>query len=183
MRNKCGELLDCTWQVKPLPLASLFLTWVQTRLPPVKRKEHLATQRTVDTSGRYRDDRLTRHFTPNSTGVCLVCVADGVPDPSMGDLAHILLHCPSLSSRRSLLGKYWQERTTKSVVCRELVDSFESKSESYKMQFLLDCSTIPDILQATRVHGSEVQTLLFRMTRTFCYSLHRERLRKLDRWS
>ena len=133
-------------------------------------------------SGRYRDDRLARHFSPNSTGECLVCLANGVPNPPWGDLPHILLHCPALSGKRALLDKYWHDETSKDSVCRQIVDCFEAKPENYKMQFLLDSSTLPDIIRATQIHGSDVQRIIFKLTRTFCYSLHRERLQKLDRW-
>ena len=133
-------------------------------------------------SGRYRDDRLARHFSPNSTGECLVCLANGVPNPPWGDLPHILLHCPALSGKRALLDKYWHDETSQDSVCRQIIDSFEAKPEKYKMQFLLDSSTLPDIIQATQIHGSDVQRIIFKLTRTFCYSLHRERLQKLDRW-
>ena len=133
-------------------------------------------------SGRYRDDRLSRHFTTNTSGRCLLCQADDVPDPPVGDLHHLLLHCPSLSSRRSLLAEYWTDRTENSPVCRAFVEDFQTKSEKYKMQFILDCSVIPSIVAATQIHGDSVQMIIFRITRTYCYSIHRERLKKLNRW-
>ena len=60
------------------------LLWTTCAINPYEVQKAVIQCRML--SGRYRNDndRLTRHFTPNSIpGICLVCLADGVPDPSM----------------------------------------------------------------------------------------------------
>ena len=63
------------------------------------------------------------------------------------------------------------------------IDAFLARSDSsYQTQFLLDCSIIPAIILLRQSHGVEILSELFYLTRTWCYSLHRERLRQLGRW-
>ena len=47
-------------------------------------------------SGRYITDQLSRHWTTNKSGTCLLqgCIE------AVGSLEHILLHCPALDSAR-----------------------------------------------------------------------------------
>ena len=136
-------------------------------------------------SGRYRDDSLSRHFTNNASGECLLCKehnpASLSPSP-IGDLPHLLLHCPLLTDRRTILMDYWLTLTSDSPACRTFVMNFPQKPEPYQMQFLLDCSALPDVIHAVQVHDETILTMLLKITRTYCYSIHRDRLKKLDRW-
>ena len=93
-------------------------------------------------SGRYRDDRLARHFTSNTSGCCLLCQNSNVPHPPIGDLTHFLLHCPSLHSRRLLLASYWLAQSENNLIVRNMLVDFQNKPDEYKLQFLLDCSTL-----------------------------------------
>ena len=99
----------------------------------------------------------------------------------MGDIPHLLLHCPSLSSRRNLLGEYWMDRIKDSPVRLQLLNEYQAKLVKYKMQFMLDCSALPNVKVDTATHGSEIMELIFKLTRTFCFSINSERIKKLDR--
>ena len=50
------------------------------------------------------------------------------------------------------------------------------------MQFILDCSVLPMVISAYQVHGPTVHAHLFKITRMWCRSLHRDRLRALGRY-
>ena len=50
------------------------------------------------------------------------------------------------------------------------------------LQFFLDCSVIPNIVQMANIYGDGIFDTMFKLSRTFCYSIHRERLNILDRW-
>ena len=47
------------------------------------------------------------------------------------------------------------------------------------MQFVLDCTAIPLVNQC----DSESLNTLLKITRAYCYSIHRERLKILNRWN
>ena len=134
-------------------------------------------------SGRYRDDHLTRHFTGKS-GECSLCLLlhPDVAAPE-GDLFHILLLCPALETRRSYLLEYWATISSGNEVCCNLTQLYQTKPDKFKMQFLLDCAALPQVIEAVQQHGNKVSNLLYKMTRTYCYSIHRDRLKQLGRWS
>ena len=50
-------------------------------------------------------------------------------------------------------------------------------------QFLLDCSTIPDVISASQSLGEAfVHNHLFYISRIWVYAIHRERLKKFGMW-
>ena len=57
-----------------------------------------------------------------------------------------------------------------------------STSSPYYCSFLLDCSTIPSVVLLVQEGGFEVLQPLFEVTRTWVFVLHRERLKRLNRW-
>ena len=100
-----------------------------------------------------------------------------------GDLQHFLVQCSSLAYRRSVLFDYWGNITLAHPVCHNIVESMKISSQEKFTQFLLDCSVIPEVIELSDRHGKYILDVLFKMTRTYCYSLHRERLKLLNRWS
>ena len=51
------------------------------------------------------------------------------------------------------------------------------------VQFLLDCTAVPAVNDAVALYGPEVLRLLFYLTRSWCYSVHRARCTTLGLWS
>ena len=130
-------------------------------------------------SGRYRSDKLLSHFSSSNSPKCqLEC---DEPD-AVGDLHHFLLKCSALSARRSVLFDYWDVIVSNNPTCIDIIRSIKVGSDEQLLQFLLDCSTVPEVISLAQIHGDGVYASLFKMTRTFCYSLHRERLKRLNRW-
>ena len=121
-------------------------------------------------SGRYRTDRLTRHFQGNSNGDCRMC-SEAVP----GTIEHLLLHCPSLEATRSKIFKSVTERRDLRPLTKTIIgDVFSSPSVTDKIQLLLDCSCLPVVI-SSRQYGDQTQLEIFKFARTWCFSVHAHR--------
>ena len=48
------------------------------------------------------------------------------------------------------------------------------------VQFWLDCSTMPQVIGAVQHGGQVLLYLLFKLTRNYCHTLHKERVRMLE---
>ena len=72
--------------------------------------------------------------------------------------------------------------TSTNPVLSDFVKKMKEGPEDLLLQFLLDCSVIPNIVQLANIYGDGIFDTMFKLSRTFCYSIHRERLKILDRW-
>ena len=127
-------------------------------------------------SGRYRVGSLLRHFSPANSGCCELCGLE------LEDLEHLLVpRCPALQERRRLLLDYMSSVLSKSEACAMIFEKMKERNEIQWVQFVLDCSVIPEILNAAQKDPS-IYPLIYKATRTWCYSLHRTRLKLLGRW-
>ena len=128
-------------------------------------------------SARFRSGSLLKYFSPNNSGVCELCLLEEE------DLSHILLpRCPLLMERRALLIEYSRSFLQNHPVCAELFEYFLTDTEQDNfVQFILDCSTIPAVVRASQLNRNTLN-VLFKICRTWCYSLHRTRLKLLGRW-
>ena len=132
-------------------------------------------------SGRYRTERLSRHWSANPNGYCLhpSCNRLGISE----DVEHILLNCPSLSKTRASLAKFTLDYSRDQPQIQSILLTYTNPTNPLFVQFLLDCSVIPEVISLTQVHGKDTLFKLFKVTRAWCYSLHRNRLKLLGRWS
>ena len=96
-------------------------------------------------------------------------------------LEHILLDCPHYFSSREALSLMW--KSSDNLIARDLAVSALMNHPKYLMQFLLDPSVVPDVIAAVQDNGSEVLNEVFHLTRTWCFSIHRDRLKFLGRWN
>ena len=114
---------------------------------------------------------------PNREGTCLL---DKCIPGSEGSLEHILLRCQALSMTRfklmSLAGRVSVEHHQLSFIISQF---FNSDSQDALMQLLLDCSTIPIVIQSTLLYGPFIRDRLHYLGRTWCYNIHRERMNLL----
>ena len=125
-------------------------------------------------SGRYRTQKLRSHFSKQEDSSCKVCLSG---DPET--LSHILLECRNLESARTNVIHSWLKTDQPAIVNMAL----ESLSDDMTEQFLLDCSVIPSIIAITQTFDKNiVLSALFKLTRAFCYSLHKERHKLLGLW-
>ena len=127
-------------------------------------------------SGRYRTELLARHWSHNKPGFCLCCMGDNTVE----DLNHILLCCQSYHLARDKVKLLW-------LSCAEplllpVLESVLHGSQETLMQFLLDPSVHPQIITLAQDFGDSILRVVFHLTRTWCYSMHKERSKILRRW-
>ena len=132
-------------------------------------------------SGRYRTERLCRFLSSNTYGHCLLrpCTNMNISE----DISHILLHCPALSTTRERLRDLFMDSKLRHPHISSITDFLQSDDTTMKTQFLLDCSTMYPVIKHIQEYGNQVLDILFYLTRTWCYSMHRERLKQLGRWN
>ena len=133
-------------------------------------------------SGRYRTCWLSRHWSGDSSGICSLptCRLSQTP----GTLSHILTECPDLSPARSRVYSLWANHLKDKQTLFPIVWKYTTQSDTpLFLQFLLDCSVLPDIISETQRNGQSVHDSLFYMTRTLCFSIHKARLKLLGKWN
>ena len=138
-----------------------------------------AVQQARFLSGRYKSESLTKHWSSsNREGYCRVSLTcQNQPET----VEHILVHCVAYSECRRRLCSLWL--STENRVAHELVREALGSDSEYLVQFLLDCSVLPQVISATQSHGSEILSILFYLTRSWCFSIHRQRMKILGRWN
>ena len=140
----------------------------------------MATVQAQMLSGRYRSESLCRHWSKNKNGFCLLPSCEELVE----DIPHILSSCSGLAPIREKLVRFTHEYCTNSApVLADLVTSICKPENENFIQFLLDCSTLPEVISAAQRFGDGVLHHLFKISRTWVYSLHRTRMKKLGRWN
>ena len=127
-------------------------------------------------SGRYRTELLSSHWSSNVNGYCLIPLCTSVPET----LEHILLWCPSYQHVREQLQSLWL--STPHPLIKHLTSLILSGSPQDLMQFLLDPSTHPHLILLNQRYGDQPMKIVFHLTRTWCFSIHKERAKLLGRW-
>ena len=123
-------------------------------------------------SGRYRSDSFVRHFS-DTDSTCQLC-QEKVP----GTIEHLLLICPSLTTTRD---KLIEQMNSTSDICDASKSLIRSAllAEATAIQLLLDCSTMPDVILTTQTEGNIILEELFRFFRSWCYFIHKTRMKLL----
>ena len=131
-------------------------------------------------SGRYRTEKLCRFWSNNPNGYCLgpLCRERSVVE----DEEHILLQCRSLATTRQNLLEFTMSYARLYPFISETLLRLTNPNHPQFTQFIIDCSVIPEVIALTQTFGQIVLNHLFKVTRTWCYSLHRDRLKFLGRW-
>ena len=127
-------------------------------------------------SGRYRTDRLSRHWTTdNPQGFCRL---PGCHD-EVGDLQHILLYCPALSTSRSNMIKLWSSFMVSKPTLLPIINKVTIEEPELLLQFLLDPSCLARVISYNSIHPDTLKHCLY-LSRTWCFSTHvtRSRLMK-----
>ena len=65
------------------------------------------------------------------------------------------------------------------VVAKLAEDALDISSSAYLIQFILDPSVLPQVRLAVQVSGFDILNRTFSLARTWCYAMHRERLKLL----
>ena len=136
-----------------------------------------AVQQARFLSGRYRSEYLSRHWTSNKEGYCLSPTCN----KELEDVEHILIHCKAYRDCKSRLYSLWL--SSANLVVKQIVIEALSNEKSYLLQFIIDCSVLPSVIKAVQAHGHGILDDLFYLTRTWCFSIHRQRMKMLGRWN
>ena len=129
-------------------------------------------------SGRYRTDLLTRHWSrSNPEGLCQLPGCDG----EVGTLQHILLYCPALAETRAKLFSHWNAFLVPRPWLFPVVAHHTLGDERLHLQFLLDASTLPQVIASNKANPNILPGCLY-LARTWNFSIHmtREKIRKFN---
>ena len=129
-------------------------------------------------SGRYYSDWHTRHWSKtNPHGFCLLCPPQQVP----GTIEHLLVSCNALEEKRKFLISYWDMQSEDSPQLNTLMMNVFSQPPEDIVQFLLDPTSVPAVIHGCQLKIFNISDILA-LTRTFCYGLHRRRLKLTGRF-
>ena len=131
-------------------------------------------------SGHYRTSLLARHWSDNKTGICMTgdhCQAWGLVE----SICHIITSCIALEPKRQSLKEYWIEKESNGPLSSIIPYIFHESPEDLT-QFILDPLTNPQVISLVQSHGNIIVDKICYLTRTFCFSLHRERKILLGTW-
>ena len=140
----------------------------------------MASIQAIMLSGRYRTELLCSNWSSDTDGNCQAPSCKGSAQPE--DLRHILAVCNSLAQVRVNLLSFTTKYCQKYPAIKPIIETYCSPTHPLFCQFLLDCSVLPDIIRARQVTGPDLMSHLFRVTRTWCYCIHKARLKTLNRW-
>ena len=156
--------------LKPHPL------WTTSQANPFEINKSLVVAKLL--SGQYRSDWHTRHWSKdNKEGFCLLCPGSEVP----GTIEHMLISCPTLEDKRVLLFKYWNQQSEDNFHLQKLLESKLLSDATNLVQFLLDPSAVSSVISGCQQNHYTLNDV-FALTKTFCYGIHRRRLKLLGRF-
>ena len=129
-------------------------------------------------SGRYRTDKLLKHFSKNNTGNCSLCANE-----SEGSVEHLLVLCPELVQSRQNAFNMLDKKDHFSDRSRNLIYEIYTTSVPNFVQLLLDCSVVPQVITACQTSDNNfILSELFKFSRTWCFNVHVHRLKILGQW-
>ena len=125
---------------------------------------------------------LNRHFTSTPQTLYITSIQALCSHlETSGTLQHLHLFCPSLATRRSnllnLAAKVAAEHHALSNILNNFL--FKPSEPSVTIQLLLDCTSIPEVIQTKDNYGPMIMDRLLYLGRTWCYSIHRDRMTQL----
>ena len=145
---------------------------------PSPTKVVMASVQALLISGRYRTESLASHWTPNSNGICKLSNTCNVTE----DVKHFLQFCSALDVTRDKLNVFTQSYCNSHPEVSLIVKKYCTPESHLFTQFLNDCSTIPEVIEAVQRNEQNFLTHIYNITRIWCYTLHRERLKILGQW-
>ena len=133
-------------------------------------------------SGRYRTCWLSRHLSGDRSGHC--CLPSCQQKQTPGTLEHILAECEDLQPARTRAFHLWSEYLKNNQMYIPIVHKYTIGTEKHHfIQFLLDCTVLSDVISLKQVQGTGVFDPLLYLTGTFCFSVHKARLKILGKWN
>ena len=131
-------------------------------------------------SGRYRTSLLCKYWSSNSEGLCLVgsqCSQQGIKE----SLCHILVNCHGLEPKRSHLKNIFLQREYEGPI-NQLLKNVYTWGPEEQTKFMLEPLTNPFVIIKIQNYGNIMRDKICYITRTFCFSLHKQRKIILGTW-
>ena len=82
------------------------------------------------------------------------------------DVEHVLFRCRYLSVARSRLVLFTLKYAEKIPLLGDVLLSLTLPNSPHFMQFMMDCSVIPQVIQLVQQHGAKVHDHFFKVSRT-----------------
>ena len=115
---------------------------------------------------------------PVTHGNCQAPTCNGTPE----SLEHLLIHCPYYTELRESLRRLWIQPYPIMAVRALLLSVLEGPPKQF-LHFILDPSSHPQTIHLCQVHGQDLLKTFYHLTRTWCYSIHKQRLKLLKQWT
>ena len=94
------------------------------------------------------------------------------------------LECLDLQPAKQRVLSLWADHMQEKPDIIPVIMKYTTNCDSsVLMQFLLDCTVLPDVRDLKQLKGDWVYDSLLYLTRTFCFSVHKSRLKLLGKWS
>ena len=159
-----------------MSLSSPHPIWVTAASSPTKVV--MASIQSLLISGRYRTQSLCSHWSENNSGICKLSETCQIEE----DITHFIQHCSALNNTREKLLNFTQSYLKSYPLVTAIVELYCTPESRLFPQFIIDCSVLPEVITAVQINGKDILTHLYNITRIWCYSLHRDRLKILGRW-
>ena len=131
-------------------------------------------------SGRYSTSHLSRHWSPgNPLGHCQAPTCKETCET----LEHLIISCPYYNKTRDNLVKLWTRPYNTTIL--SLLLTILAGPPHQLLSFILDPAAHPHTIHLCQVYNQnqDILKILFYLTRTWCYSIHKERLKLLKKWN
>ena len=117
------------------------------------------------------------HFGKTDTSQCSLCLNE-----ADGSIEHILVLCQSLNHCRTNQFKLLEDRSDMNEISKIIIYNIYKKSVNDFTQLLVDCTTIPTIIDAYQTNGISVLFDILKFARSWCFNVHVTRMKLLGRW-
>ena len=181
LSSKVASLSSLTYlQPRYLSLCSPHPMW--TSLDDNPYQARAACIQALFLSGRYRTERMCRFWSKNKDGICLLPSCKNIFVSET--IQHVLLHCSGMNENRRRLKSFTDKIAVDKPVIQQIISTYMNTDDEYlRVQFLLDCSVLPLVISSYQIHGPIIYQQLYRISRTWCRSLHLARLKLLGRYN
>ena len=129
------------------------IVWTTARTSFESRKATILTRMM---SGRFRSEYLTRHWSNNQQGLCMAVTCNHI----VGDLEHMLVHCPALGSVRDRMWDLMFERAATFPPLYNFFLILKKSPPTTKLKFFLDPLAFHEILETFTFFGQPVLELI-----------------------
>jgi hypothetical protein len=102
-------------------------------------------------------------------------------EPAVGTIEHFLLSggCPALVEARLSMIAFFQAYMVPRPYLFQIFQSQWGEDDSLTMQFLLDCSVIPEVIKISQESENPVMRDIFYLTRSYVFKIYVTRRRLL----